>query len=89
VTNLPPVQATGDIVEAAYLTSDGATTAGRADPHNSFNLNPGLPAAATSRTAPDFKPTAGAAALTAGTTPPSDPFFDASATFAGAIGTVD
>jgi hypothetical protein len=89
VTNLPPVQSTGDIVEATYLTTDGATTAGRADPHNAFNLNPGLPAAATSRTAPDFKPMAGAAALTAGTTPPNDPFFDASATFAGAIGTVD
>jgi hypothetical protein len=32
---------------------------------------------------------ANAAALTAGTAPPNDPFFDATATFAGAIGTVD
>jgi hypothetical protein len=88
-TNLPVPQATGDIVEANYLTTDGATAAGRADPHNTFNLNPGLPAAATSRTAPAFQPMANAPALTAGTTPPADPFFDASATFAGAIGTVD
>ena len=51
--------------------TEGATTAGRADPHNSFNLDPGLPAAATRRTAPN------------------DPFFDASATFAGAMGAVD
>jgi len=79
-SNLPPPQAAADIDE---------TTVFNAASHDQFNVDPGLPAAATSRTAPDFKPVANAAALTAGTTPPADPFFDASATFAGAIGTVD
>jgi hypothetical protein len=88
-TNLPPVQSSGDIVEANYLTTDGATTSGRADPHNTFNINPGLPAAATSRAAPDWKPMANAPALSAGIAPPNDGFFDTSATFAGAIGAVD
>jgi len=40
-------------------------------------------------TAPNFKPKTDAAALTAGTTPPADPFFDATATFAGAVGADD
>ncbi len=39
--------------------------------------------------APDFKPKAGSPALTGGATPPSDGFFDPSATFVGAIGTAD
>ncbi len=88
-TNLPPPQGNNDILESDYITTAGATTAGRADPHNTFGIDPGLPAAATSRTAPDWKPAANAPALTVGTTPPADPFFDATATFAGAIGTVD
>jgi hypothetical protein len=53
-----------------------------------INVDPGLPDAALSKTAPDFKPKAGAIALTGGV-PPSDPFFDQTATFIGAIGTVD
>jgi hypothetical protein len=53
-----------------------------------FNADPGLPDAALSKTAPDFKPKAGAMALTGGV-PPADPFFDQTATFIGAIGTVD
>jgi hypothetical protein len=88
-TNLPPVQTSGDIKEEDYLRTAEAVAAGRTDPHNQFNVNPGLPAAATSRTAPDFKPAAGAAVMTGGTTPPADPFFDATATYVGAIGTVD
>jgi hypothetical protein len=51
-------------------------------------LDPGLPAEATSKTAPSFKPVAGAAALTGGV-PPTDAFFDQTATFRGAIGTDD
>jgi hypothetical protein len=53
-----------------------------------FDVDPGLPDAALSKTAPDFKPKAGAIALTGGV-PPADPFFDQTATFRGAIGTVD
>jgi len=78
-TNLPLAQAAGDIDESAFLNAA----------HNdTFAVDPGLPAAATSKTAPDFKPTAGAAALTGGL-PPTDAFFDQTATFRGAIGTVD
>ena len=88
-TNLPPAQATGDIIEASYITTAGATAAGRADPHNSFGVDPGMPSAMMSRTQPDWKPMANAAALTAGAAPPNDGFFDTSATFAGAIGAVD
>lgn len=87
--NLPPPQATGDIDEAKYLTTAGAVAAGLPDPHNQFNIDPGMPAGMLNKTAPDFKPAAGAAALAAGTTPPDDPFFDRTATFAGAIGTID
>ncbi len=48
-------------------------------------VDPGL-AAAKSVTAPDFKPTA---TLTGSATPPDDGFFDPTATFIGAIGSVD
>jgi hypothetical protein len=40
-------------------------------------------------TAPNFLPNAGSPALTGGATPPSDGFFDPSATFKGAFGTVN
>jgi hypothetical protein len=56
--------------------------------HDTLDIDPGLPAAVTSRTAPDFKLLAGATALTGGV-PPTDSFFDQTATFRGAIGTVD
>jgi hypothetical protein len=79
-SNMPPAQATNDVDESLVFNAAS---------NDLFDVDPGLPAAATSRTAPDFKPVAGAAALTAGTTPPADAFFDATATFAGAIGTVD
>lgn len=82
-TQLPPPQAANDIDEAKYLTAAAAV-----DPHNKFDTDPGL-TDPMNKTAPNFKPMAGAAALTSGTTPPNDPFFDASATFAGAIGTDD
>lgn len=79
-TNLPVAQVTGDIDETLLFS---------AAQHDQMGVDPGLPAEVMSKTAPNFKPKAGAAALTAGTTPPSDPFFDATATFAGAIGTDD
>lgn len=78
--NWEPPQASGDIDEASYMTN--------AAWNNRF-VDPGLPAARNSLTAPDWKPTAGAAALTGGATPPSDGFFDTSATFVGAIGADD
>jgi hypothetical protein len=78
-SNLPPAQATGDVDE---------TTLFNAAAHDQFAVDPGL-ADPLNKTAPNFKPNAGAAALTAGTTPPNDPFFDAQATYAGAIGAVD
>lgn len=79
-SQLPAAQPTGDIDESLYLTTTATD-----DPHNVFDTDPGL-TDPTNKTAPNFKPKAGAAALTAGTTPPGDPFFDATATFAGAIG---
>lgn len=79
-TNLPPAQAAGDINENLVF-NDAA--------HDVMGTDPGLTADVLSKTAPSFKPKAGAAALTAGTTPPADPFFDASATFAGAVGADD
>jgi hypothetical protein len=48
--------------------------------------DPGMPDAALSLTAPNFKPNA---LVTGGATPPNDGFFDASATFIGAVGTED
>jgi hypothetical protein len=51
-------------------------------------MDPGLPPEAMSKTTPNFKPVANAAALTGGV-PPTDPFFDQTATFRGAIGTDD
>jgi hypothetical protein len=94
---LPPVQTIvvggvtmpdpKDVVEANYLVGTADY-----DPHNLFvNDNPGLSAGATSKTAPDFKPIAGSMLLdtTKAATPPTDPFFDQTATFIGAIGTVD
>jgi len=79
-----------DIVEAPYLKTEDALAAvpPLPDPHNLFTVDPGL-TDALNRTAPNFLPKPGAAALTAGTVPPADAFFDATATFAGAIGTVD
>jgi hypothetical protein len=82
-TQLPPPQAANDIDESKYLVAHDTF-----DPHNKFDTDPGL-TDPMNKTAPNFKPKAGAAALTAGTTPPADPFFDASATFAGAIGADD
>jgi len=93
----PPVTPVGgtpqavDIDESVYLISDAAIVAGKPDPHNLFvTANPGLPAGATSKDAPDFKPAAGSVMLDAtkaGPTP-NDPFFEP-APFFGAIGTVD
>jgi len=78
--NWQPPQAANDIDEASYMTAAAWS--------NRF-VDPGLPAARNSKTAPSWKPVAGAAALTGGATPPSDGFFDATATFVGAIGADD
>lgn len=79
-TNLPPAQATGDIDESTYLTAANGIQ---------FNVDPGLSANATSKTAPNFALSASSAAMTGGAAPPSDGFFDNSATFIGAVGTDD
>lgn len=78
--NWQPPQASGDIDESSYMTNAAWS--------NRF-VDPGLPAARNAKTAPDWKPMAGAAALTGGATPPSDGFFDATATFVGAVGSDD
>ncbi|HVK72843.1 MAG TPA: hypothetical protein VM734_05960 [Kofleriaceae bacterium] len=69
----PAPQASNDIVESDYFTATNTFT------------DPGLPAAATSLTAPVFKP----ATLATGATPPNDGFFDPTATFIGAVGNDD
>src|SRR5262249_51348482 len=57
---------------------------------NRVGIDPGLDAAGMmNKGTPNFKPAANAAALTGGATPPSDGFFDATATFVGAVGADD
>jgi hypothetical protein len=75
--NWPPPQTTGDINEKTIFE----------DPswNNKFT-DPGVPAAAFNRTSPNFKPST---PITGGATPPSDGFFDAAATFIGAVGADD
>jgi hypothetical protein len=55
---------------------------------NRFDIDPKL-AAATSVAAPSFKPLSDSPVLMGGATPPSDGFFDVTATFVGAIGATD
>lgn len=79
-SNLPAPQATGDIVESNYVTADRG---------NRINVDPKLPEAALSKTAPSFKPATDSPVFTGGATPPSDGFFDPTATFIGAVGAED
>jgi hypothetical protein len=74
----PPAQASNDIDESAYFTTGNVLTAPAS----------GLTAAATSLTAPNFKP---AAVITGGVAPvnASGTFFDTSANFVGAVGADD
>jgi hypothetical protein len=60
---------------AAWATANG-----------NLSSDPQLPAAMRDLTAPDFKP---ASPVAGGVAPPSDGFFDTSATFIGAIGATD
>ncbi|HEY4057384.1 MAG TPA: hypothetical protein VGM39_12290 [Kofleriaceae bacterium] len=59
--------------------------------NTNLNVDPGMPASMMSKTAPTFKPNASSPALTAtnAATPPNDGFFDATATFIGAVGATD
>lgn len=75
----PPPQATGDIDEAAYLDAAAA---------NNRTVDPAIPGM-SNKTAPSFKPNVASPALTGCATPPSDGFFDATATFCGAMGAED
>jgi hypothetical protein len=79
-TNLPAAQATGDIDESLYINTANM---------DQMNVDPGLVADAMSKTAPNFKPNPSSSALSTGATPPSDGFFDTTATFIGAVGTDD
>lgn len=75
----PPPQATGDIDEAAYLDATAA---------NNRTVDPAIPGM-NNKTAPSFKPNVASPALTGCATPPNDGFFDATATFCGAMGAED
>jgi hypothetical protein len=79
-TNLPAAQATGDIDESLYINVANG---------DQMNVDPGLVSDAMSKTAPNFKPMATSSALSGGSTPPNDGFFDTSATFIGAVGADD
>jgi len=83
-THFPAESGTGDndsgFDENAFFTAPAR--------NNRVSVDPQL-ASAYSVTAPGFAPAAGSPALTGGATPPSDGFFDASATFVGAIGATD
>jgi hypothetical protein len=57
-------------------------------PSNRDGVDPQL-AAPLSLTAPSFAPVAGSPVFTGGATPPADPFYDATATYVGAVGEVD
>ncbi len=78
--NWPAPQATGDIDEETIFMQAG---------WNNQEVDPGLDPDAFDLEAPAFALPTGAAALTGGATPPSDGFFDATATFIGAVGAVD
>lgn len=78
LSNLPVAQTSGDIDEGLLFNEASQVEV----------IDPGLPPEAMSKTAPNWKPMPGAAALTGGV-PPTDPFFDQAATFRGAIGTED
>ncbi|KAB2905981.1 MAG: hypothetical protein F9K40_06600 [Kofleriaceae bacterium] len=78
--NWPAPQASNDIdEEAAFMVTANMNR----------EADPGMPAAAFNLANPTFKPNDGSAALTGGATPPSDGFFDTSATFVGAVGATD
>jgi hypothetical protein len=70
------MQTTGDVYDemTSWAAANGNTSASAM-----------MPAAMTSASAPNFKPTA----TMTGATPPPDGFFDTSATFIGAIGATD
>ncbi len=78
--NWPAPQAMNDIVEKDWFE--------KAE-WNNRQVDPGLPGEAFSPASPNFKPAAGAAALTGGAMPPDDGFFDPTATFVGAVGPED
>jgi hypothetical protein len=79
--SLPAPQSSGDIDEATYLDATAAA--------NSRTTDPMLPTERNSLTAPNWKPLDASPVLTANATPPADTFFDATATFVGAIGAED
>lgn len=80
-----PPRADGGVTDNGF---DEPTELAAPSLSNRFDLDPKL-AAATSVTAPSFKPLADSPVLMGGAAAPSDGFFDSSATFVGAVGTVD
>lgn len=85
VDYVAPLRADGGVADNMF---DEPTSLAAPSLANRFDLDPKL-AAATSATAPSFKPLADSPALLGGATPPADGFFDATATFVGAIGATD
>lgn len=80
-----PPRADGGVTDNGF---DEATELAAPSLANRFDLDVKL-VAPTSVTAPSFKPLAESPALMGGAPPPADGFFDPTATFVGAIGTVD
>jgi hypothetical protein len=81
--------APGNLVDGGMLVDNfDEAMALQAPSLNNRQADP-LLVSATTITAPVFKPLMSSPALTGGATPPSDGFFDTSATFVGAIGAND
>lgn len=74
-----PPQASGDIDEAAYLEATAALNR---------TVDPSIPGM-NNKANPTFKPNAASPVFAGCATPPSDGFFDVTATFCGAIGSDD
>ncbi len=84
----PAVGSDGKTIEKGDIPFDQQAFFELLEYANTFDVDPRLQDA-YSLTAPNFAPAAGSPALTGGATPPDDGFFDTTATFRGAIGTVD
>ncbi len=88
LVDAPDVDAPPEIDAPMATCFDEEASFSAAATMNAFAVDPRL-GAPVNLTAPDFKPMDGSGALGGGATPPNDGFFDSSATFRGAIGTLD
>ena len=83
--SVAPLRADGGVADNMF---DEPTELAAPSLANRFDLDPKL-AAPTSVTSPSFKPLSDSPVLMGGEAPPADGFFDATATFVGAIGSDD